>query len=45
LKSAVKKPKSIKNDITLLSTDKDFAHAAKHCKLKLWSNKNARQRQ
>jgi len=35
----------IKHDITLLSTDKDFAHAAKHCKLKLWSNKNARQRQ
>ena len=21
----------------LLSTDKDFAHAAKHCKLKVWS--------
>lgn len=29
----------IKHDLTLLSTDKDFAHAAKHCKLKLWSQK------
>jgi predicted nucleic acid-binding protein len=32
----------IKHDITLLSTDKDFVHAAQHCKLKLWSNKAAR---
>lgn len=34
----------IRHDITLLSTDKDFAHAAQHCRLKLWSNKKARQR-
>ena len=34
----------IKHDLTLLSTDKDFVHAAKHCTLKLWSSKNARQR-
>lgn len=32
----------IRHDITLLSTDKDFANAARHCKLKLWSNKTAR---
>jgi predicted nucleic acid-binding protein len=34
----------IRHDLTLLSTDKDFAHAAKHCELKLWSNTKARQR-
>ena len=27
----------ITHNLTLLSTDKDFAHAAKHCNLKLWS--------
>ena len=29
----------IRHNLMLLSTDKDFAHAAQHCKLKLWSNK------
>ena len=27
----------IGNDLTLLTTDRDFTHAAKHCKLKVWS--------
>lgn len=27
----------IRHGLTLLSTDKDFAHAARHCKLKLWA--------
>lgn len=27
----------IGNELTLLTTDQDFAHAAKHCKLKVWS--------
>ena len=27
----------IGNDLTLLTTDQDFSHAAKHCKLKVWS--------
>jgi predicted nucleic acid-binding protein len=27
----------IVNDLTLLTTDLDFTHAAKHCKLKVWS--------
>ena len=26
----------IANDLTLLSTDLDFKHVSKHCKLKLW---------
>lgn len=26
----------IRHDLVLLSTDQDFAHAAKHCKLKVW---------
>jgi predicted nucleic acid-binding protein len=26
----------IRHDITLLSTDQDFVHVAKHCSLKLW---------
>jgi predicted nucleic acid-binding protein len=30
----------IRHDLMLLSTDKDFAHAAQHCKLKLWSYKS-----
>ncbi|MDP3610588.1 MAG: PIN domain-containing protein [Rubrivivax sp.] len=29
----------ISNDLTLLTTDQDFTHAAKHCKLKVWSPK------
>lgn len=32
----------IRYDLTLLSTDKDFAHAAQHCKLKLWSYRKQR---
>lgn len=35
----------IRHDLTLLSTDKDFAHAAQHSKLKLWSNKMDKHRQ
>lgn len=27
----------IRHGLTLLSTDRDFAHAAKHCSLKLWA--------
>ena len=27
----------ISNDLSLLTTDQDFTHAAKHCKLKVWS--------
>ena len=26
----------ISNELTLLSTDRDFAHAARHCPLRLW---------
>jgi predicted nucleic acid-binding protein len=26
----------IRHDLVLLSTDQDFKHAAKHCKLKIW---------
>jgi predicted nucleic acid-binding protein len=29
----------ISNDLTLLTTDQDFTHAAKHCKLKVWAPK------
>jgi predicted nucleic acid-binding protein len=29
----------IGNDLTLLTTDHDFSHAAKYCKLKVWSQK------
>ena len=32
----------IRHDLVLLSTDKDFVHAAKHCKLKVWSLKAAK---
>lgn len=28
---------SIRHDLTLLTTDKDFTHAARHCPLRLWS--------
>lgn len=34
----------IRHEITLLSTDKDFANAAQHSKLKLWSNKSVKPR-
>lgn len=27
----------IRHDLVLLSTDKDFAHAARHCELRLWA--------
>ena len=27
----------IRHDLTLLSTDQDFVHAAKHCNLRVWS--------
>lgn len=26
----------IRNDVTLLTTDQDFTHAAKHCPLRVW---------
>jgi len=26
----------IRHELTLLTTDKDFAHAASHCRLRLW---------
>jgi predicted nucleic acid-binding protein len=29
----------IRHDLTLLTTDKDFTHAAKHCALRIWSTK------
>jgi predicted nucleic acid-binding protein len=28
----------IRNGLTLLTTDQDFFHAAKHCELKVWSS-------
>ena len=28
----------IRHEVTLLTTDKDFAHAAKHCPLRIWSS-------
>lgn len=34
----------IGNDLTLLTTDRDFTHAAKHCKLKVWSRRGRAQR-
>ena len=34
----------IRHEAVLLSADKDFAHAAKHCKLKVWSAKGAKTR-
>ena len=34
----------IRHDLVLLSTDLDFAHASKHCNLRVWSSKTARQR-
>jgi predicted nucleic acid-binding protein len=32
----------IRHDLTLLTTDKDFTHAAKHCPLGVWPVKGAR---
>jgi predicted nucleic acid-binding protein len=29
----------MRHDLTLLSTDKDFVHAARHCTLRVWSEK------
>ena|SRR5258705_4132957 len=29
----------IRNDLTLLTTDQDFRHAAKHCRLRIWTSK------
>jgi predicted nucleic acid-binding protein len=34
----------LSNGLTLLTTDQDFAHVAKHCELKLWSNQARAQR-
>ena len=34
----------ISNDLTLLTTDLDFTHAAKYCKLKVWSQKGRAKR-
>ena len=30
----------IAHDLTLLSTDRDFVHAAQHCSLRLWDGSN-----
>ena len=30
----------IRYDLTLLSTDNDFVHAARHCALRVWSEKS-----
>ena len=30
---------AIRHDLTLLTTDKDFTHAAKHCSLRVWPAK------
>jgi predicted nucleic acid-binding protein len=27
----------IRHQLTLLTTDQDFAHAARHCQLRIWS--------
>ena len=34
----------IRHDLVLLSADQDFVHAAKHCRLKVWSAKAAKRR-
>ena len=34
----------IGHGLTLLSTDQDFVHAAKHCRLKLWTARASRTR-
>lgn len=35
----------IRHRLTLLTTDQDFTHAAKHCELKVWSSKPRTKRQ
>lgn len=35
---------AIRHDLTLLTTDKDFAHAAKHCPLRVWPAKSRAKR-
>jgi predicted nucleic acid-binding protein len=27
----------IRHDLTLLTTDRDFTHAARHCRLRVWA--------
>lgn len=34
----------IRHDLTLLTTDKDFTHAAKHCTLRVWPAKERAKR-
>lgn len=34
----------IRHDLVLLSTDQDFVHAAKHCRLKVWSTHAAKRK-
>ena len=34
----------IRHEVVLLSTDQDFVHAAKHCRLKVWPSKAAKPR-
>lgn len=35
---------AIRHDLTLLTTDKDFAHAAKYCPLRVWPAKSRAKR-
>lgn len=35
---------SIRHDLTLLTTDQDFVHAARHCPLRVWTAKSASRR-
>lgn len=35
---------AIRHDLTLLTTDKDFVHAAKHCPLRVWPAKSRAKR-
>lgn len=35
---------AIRHDLSLLTTDKDFAHAAKHCPLRVWPAKSRAKR-
>jgi len=35
---------AIRHDLTLLTTDKDFTHAAKHCPLQVWPAKSRAKR-
>ena len=34
----------VRYELTLLTTDKDFVHAAEHCPLSIWPTKRARKR-